>query len=518
MGALKVRVGGAWVTIPGYGNTIGVPLGGVLGDLLIKNSATDGDARWGVDPPKMTLTSTTDATLTSTAHALTVGPTTSVNMAMSQSRIQARTQAGATNPLFLNYLGGDVIVGGNDPSYPILSVAESAAAGHKRASFKLGSWGWYQDTQLNNTKNLGLLSPASNWPLTFSANGLTIDLGSATSSTVLIGTGTSSIVQLGSGIDANVRIGDDAAFRDANVGHMLKLESRSNTTLGLLCFGMTSKYIGNDTNMTLKSDGPVYYDGTAHYFRAVNGTSLYLHSGSNFHVETGSFYCSGDIYSGTNYWIRVRGSMGFYWQDYDVGFKATGSGRQVHLYGSGAVFAIDPSQAIRLYAPSDTNHTLQYTSTTPGGSGEASNGPILRGYSSVWLHQAIANKSLFLAANGNAFLSAGNSWTNFSSRQFKENIEPLDPADLLATVLRWRPVEFDFKDDDEGHAPGRRHAHGFISEEMVEVTPSVVNVTAPTDDKPNWPNAIDYSNLTVHLTGAVQALAARIEQLERNAA
>lgn len=66
-------------------------------------------------------------------------------------------------------------------------------------------------------------------------------------------------------------------------------------------------------------------------------------------------------------------------------------------------------------------------------------------------------------SNGNgAFLSGGGSWTNGSSRSFKDNIQPLDGKELLAKISSLDIPEWDYEDTDEHHI-------GPMAEDFVKV-------------------------------------------------
>ena len=60
---------------------------------------------------RLRLSSTTDASLSSTGHAFQVGPTNSQNIIMDNNEIQARSN-GVANTLYLNFDGGDIYAGG----------------------------------------------------------------------------------------------------------------------------------------------------------------------------------------------------------------------------------------------------------------------------------------------------------------------------------------------------------------------------------------------------------------------
>lgn len=359
-------------------------------------------------------------------------------------------------------------------------------------------------------------------------------------------------IQLGAGgtPSQQVRIGDDTYFTDINVAHTLGLVSASDSTRGSLKLGSGPTIHGLSTYLHLASPSLFYADANTHYFRNAAGTDkmtrdsngLYLWEGAYRVKSTNSFYhedYGGGWYMQDTTWLRsvnnkaiyanaeIRGSnfkhigSGYVWtheSDTDTGIYYDGDGSyrliangQTAAWINGAIVTIGAAYgaSLRLYSTSDSNHLLQYSSATPSGSGSASNGPELRGYNSVWLHTVNNDKNLFLLGDsGNCFLSSGGSYTNFSSREFKDNVTSLDPEDCLDHVRRWRPVEFDYNT-----APFA-HGEGFISEEMVEVTPAVVNITEDDNERPGWANAISYPELTPRLAGAVQALLARVESLE----
>jgi hypothetical protein len=102
-------------------------LGTVAVTAPITNTGTSTDANIGIDlsniapiaSPTFTgtptaallrLTSTTNATLTSTGHALQIGPTTGVNLRIDNNEVTA-LEDGAVSNLLLNPLGGDIRFG-----------------------------------------------------------------------------------------------------------------------------------------------------------------------------------------------------------------------------------------------------------------------------------------------------------------------------------------------------------------------------------------------------------------------
>ena len=130
----------------------------------------------------------------------------------------------------------------------------------------------------------------------------------------------------------------------------------------------------------------------------------------------------------------------------------------------------------------------------------------------MWLYNNNGGgNQLYLASSNGVFINAAANYNKFSSRELKENIIPLNSDESLDMVSRWQPVEFDLISDGT-------HMEGFISEDHVKVTPSMVNVCGPESKRPGWANAISYEQGTIRLTGAVQALLRRIEELERKVA
>lgn len=418
---------GTWKLIPITGPPgAGVPAGGALGDVLIKQSATDRDTRWGINPPKLHLTDPTAATLAGiNTTPLTLGSNTSTNVVGYSTGFQAR-DSGAIAMLRLNYYGGEVVVGGGDAQpYPRgITSAESVHATARRAAITLGSgWQLLQDFNGNGTKDFTIYQLTNGRsPFSIAADGLLVRFWNNAS------------------VDSNGR-----------------------------------------------------YDG------------------SNF-VASGAIYCSN--------WLRTYGNTGWYSETFGIGWQPFAGGI-VELYGgTGTVLSIPSGRRIRLYSGTDDNHHIRYSNDAASqidpGSGENANGPWIQGYANITLRCVAATfgggvKSFFW--NGNANIPSASSYAKFSSIEIKEDVEPIDPDESLAQVRQWQPVRYHVKVEQPD-----RISEGFIAERMYEVSPQVVICTPPGAERPNWPNSIDYGHLTVRLTSAMQAMLARIEQLERKAA
>jgi hypothetical protein len=492
MTVLKARVAGAWQTI---GNGAMIPAGGAAGDLLTKNSAANFDAVWGTAIPSLTLNNPqTLSTITAAPLPLVIGTLTTNNLAFDRLTIQARNN-GVASALFLQPWGGQVNIGGDVISQQLnLNLVESKHVTSRRASVYVGSnWIIGQDLQQNGTKDWFLFNITNN--------------------------------KLAVGVNAP---GDFLTLNCATIGLVATQWFRSDSYQLTTANGSTSILSIDNTAMTyypgdLRLKNVRIVDGNPFFYTDIpNGYICRLRRTSDYATlvdmdSSGSIYAANLIQA--PYLRFTAGGYAFtHGTDTDTGIYYDSDG-QYRLIANGStacfitagVLTVPQGSQLRLYSTTDTNHILFYTAATPPGSGEASNGPQLRGYSSVWLHVQSANKPLYLSSVGNVFIATGQSYSTMSSIENKENVIPIDPEVCLDQVSRWQPVEFDVIDD--GH-----HAEGFIAEEHVKITPSMVNVCGPESKRPGWANAVDYAGGTVRLTGAVQALLRRIEELERKVA
>jgi hypothetical protein len=513
MGALKLRVGGSWVTIPGYGNTIGVPAGGVAGDLLVKNSATAGDALWGTTIPKLKLTPGNVVGLDLLNPALQIGESTGQNLVAYWSGLMSRDN-GAAAIMRLNYYGGEVIVNGGGAASTKLTVAEPTGTG-KRAMVDIGTWEFGQDQSNNGTKDFYLYAGAFGTAFNINAAGNLMALGTGVTNYKL---------QVGSAGAATLQVGDDAYFQDANLTNGLVLKGVANGGLGVLAFGSTSNRIGYDGELRLIASATMTVQAdTLNVLNTVSNTWRMRHNGA-FEVWGsttihGNLSSDNGVYCGSGEYFRVVGAGGIFFNDTNTGWIGGPIASWMQTYGGswvcfngGLAMANGSNQGcpIRLYSRDDNSHILQFSRAVPAGSGEACDGPMLRGYGTVYLTTMLGGQ-FFLASGGSVFINAGKSYLTFSSREHKDNIVMLDPDESLDMVRRWQPVEFDLKADGT-------HAEGFIAEDHVAVTPAMVHVCGPDSERPGWANAVDPGLGVVRLAGAVQALLRRVEQLEGKAA
>jgi len=333
MGVLKVRSNGAWIDVGVGGGPL--PPGGVAGDILVKNSATNSDALWGTAMPRLTLTSSTAmTTLTQADTGLQLGLASGPNMIFDRNSIQARDN-GAAASISINELGAQVIVGGGtDPYLNTLMIRESAHATSRRAALAIGTgWGIGQDLNANGGKDFYVFSNTGN-------------------RTVMSITNTGDIINMGGGISgfklvvggpgaATLQVGDDCFFQDLNITNGIALRGIANAGLGKLGFGTGADSIGYDGELRAVASNT--FTIQANTVNCLNSASnaWKFRSDANNVFETwgqftahGSIYADNELYTGTNCWFRVRGGgTGIYWESYGAGWYMPDSGR-IRVYGS----------------------------------------------------------------------------------------------------------------------------------------------------------------------------------------
>lgn len=483
----------------------------------------------------------TALSLASTTHTLQLGLSPGTNIAFDTGTIQARNN-GAAAPLRLSQYGGSasgtaaqVIIGGSDAISNLvnLDLQESTHATSRRAALKLGfNWTFMQDYAANGTRDLALYQTGSGLvPIRVTTDGQTVTLGGGNSAQYPLAltladsthaTSRRAMVNVGTGWQIGQDLGGNGTkdFFLYNTGgskNCIGISAAGDfLTLNCLTIGLSAtQWFRSDSYQFTTANGSLFCAAFTNTTASLQGITT-IQSG-DLRLGTGAtrlaLYGTNGLYIDVNDLLVCRRTS-----DYATLWNCDTTGNfAIRARMTSADISITGGNSVYLYG-TDANQRVYWYNGTPAGSGEAANGPVVHGWSSVWLYQASGNKSFYLASNGNAFLSAGCTYNVFSSIEFKDNVESLKPELCLDQVLRWRPVEFDFKDDELGYAPARRHGDGFIAEEMVKITPSVVNITTEESERPGWANAIDYAGLTPHLAGAIQALFGRIERLEEKAA
>ena len=120
------------------------------------------------------------------------------------------------------------------------------------------------------------------------------------------------------------------------------------------------------------------------------------------------------------------------------------------------------------------------------------------------INPAITSPTNPLEHSNGAFLSAGGTWTNASSREFKQDICDLDSHEAMQALKDLTPVKFTYKVD-----PSEHHV-GFIAEDV----PALVS----TKDR----KSLSPMDIVAVLTKVVQEqqqtindLKARLDQIEQ---
>lgn len=157
-------------------------------------------------------------------------------------------------------------------------------------------------------------------------------------------------------------------------------------------------------------------------------------------------------------WISAVGSNSIYLSSGAA--VSDGHWVQKSSDGKSAIFAVDGS-GIRLFTQQGNTQGQQASISTRLKIDYSGNMGIGMGVNPVLSYPLQVGST---NTNGNgAYLSAGGVWTNGSSREFKENIEPLSAEKALDTVRNLNPVTYAYKVD-----PNEKHV-GFIAEDVPDI-------------------------------------------------
>ena len=221
------------------------------------------------------------------------------------------------------------------------------------------------------------------------------------------------------------------------------------------------------TNTTITRANSAYFEGNVGIGTTSPGSKLFVNGtigipyGSLFQFTESGPSASGVAYIQEGYGLELWGSAGDYpvqvlGSSLSVGYNKTTAGD----WGTGNLF-VSGNVGIGTTAPSTIFAVVQTSATDP----------------------------------------IADAWTIYSSRRWKDNIQPLDGA--LEKVLRLRGVTFNWKADG-------KHDIGMIAEEVGEVIPEVVAYEENGVDA----KSLDYARLTAVLVEAVKAQQGQIETLK----
>jgi hypothetical protein len=236
---------------------------------------------------------------------------------------------------------------------------------------------------------------------------------------------------------------------------------------------------------------------------------------------------NGDIAAGTNSWIRTRGATGWHndtygggWFMQDATWIRSNGGKRVYMEagidtaaasgigcsgGMGAGYMLRVCGTTFINGSTYTMGDMYVGGTGHGGSGNAlfgSNGDVWMPFRGQWLSAAL------------------------SDRRIKENIQAMPDGKGLKTIMKLKPVTFDWRDVDRSKRYGTQI--GFVAQDVEEVYPSIIDTgvtpfkikTTKGDEEVEGVKSIRYEMLVVPLVQSVQELkannddqAARIDKL-----
>jgi hypothetical protein len=535
MAVLKARVGSLWEAV-GYGG--GVTPGGVLGDLLIKNSATNGDARWGVDPPRLITTSAAGvSTALSALPSLQVAEALGLHLVLDGRTVQAlAAESGGIYPastLYLNRIGGivdlsatlgHVTIGSSVPAgTPYgLAIPAPATGTIKRASVRIGDWAFHQDVSANGTKDFVLYENTLGNYLHFNTAGNTITFRGGPQ---LITDGAYLQLKAASGLgNLYYDIGGSGSNNWRRTSDFAALMTLSNA--GRLT--VAENLVVNGNQMSFPQGGGWYMVDTT-WIRAVGNKSIYTigsicaeafmgvgitSSAHKLHV-VGSAYVSTTLEAQTGMTV---------WAGLNICNYNAGSGAST--WGS-----------MQFRAVSGVAHPNGVAGITCNVA-QSSIAAIMRVYGNTgegW-HMRNNPDTAYIGINASAFAVG-------SSVRTKQNVEPVDDKVLLDLARQVRPVRFEFsvrpqnyleiEGKPEAEWPGIDHdcathvcdgtpdnpcavalndhpRFGFLAEDMAQVVPEAVEL-----DGDRLPSGIDVAQTASLAFAGVGALLRRIEELER---
>lgn len=125
----------------------------------------------------------------------------------------------------------------------------------------------------------------------------------------------------------------------------------------------------------------------------------------------------------------------------------------------------------------------------------------------------------FLGTNGDMYMPWAGNWLSaiISDRRLKTNIADMPQDYGLATIMKLRPVTFDWRDKDRNARFGKQI--GFIAQEVEKLYPQLINTgtmpfviqTAQGKESIDHAKSIRYEAITVPLVKAVQQLKAMFD-------
>jgi len=552
MGVLKVRVGGAWQSLGSAGGPL--PAGGVLGDILVKQSSALSDALWSTTMPKLALTSTAPLALTSTNHPLTISSPAGYNLALSTTQIQARNSNSVTT-MQLNPLGGLVNIGVTDASVypPGLQITESIHATSRRAQIQIGS-GWQigQDYSANGTKDLYVYSSVNaRVPLSINAGGTQVVLAGLTIGTHpshnapglwtggytpgvtyrFLAFGNDTYVNADGGL-AELRV-DNATYVRCGTPADVVLLPKGNLFLG----PTPVKIQGSSQQLYMMGGSNTYIDTDTMHFRTAAGVEMgYMQNG--VHFTTGYITSNGGFRSGAS-WMLVASS------DTDTGVRWEADGQFSLMTNNLSRISLSANVWIKNDTYTTGNKNWAGAQIVAQNGGAAANvsmaalalNPSQSGVAPLWLCNGVSGE--ILVANNNpctAYIPIIASAFNVgSSLRFKTDVNELDDRGVLDRVRGVKLIRYRERIRPQNtFGPGESHDHdcdidpcdgtsddpccialndkerlGVSAEALWELLPEAVYLGPDRE-----PETVNVGTVATLALAGVAALLRRIEQLE----
>lgn len=231
---------------------------------------------------------------------------------------------------------------------------------------------------------------------------------------------------------------------------------------------------------------------------------------------------NGDIITGTNSWIRTRGDSGWYNETYAGGWYMTDSS-WIRAFGGKPVYipaGFDTTSPSGVGCGGGLGGGYMFRvcgSTTSTGSISTGGNFVANGYllvtGGVYPGGGGAGGA-FLGQNGDMYMPWAGNWLSafLSDRRIKENIKDMPQEEGLATIMKLRPVTFDWRDQERAAKFGKQI--GFIAQEVEKFYPSFINTgempfiikTKGGEEKVDKIKSIKYETMVVPLVKAVQEL------------
>lgn len=183
--------------------------------------------------------------------------------------------------------------------------------------------------------------------------------------------------------------------------------------------------------------------------------------------------------------------------DQNFDFEVAANSRANVLSGNGS------GRTVRIYVDGSSGNVGINTGATDPGFGVALGGTVAM----TGLSSSATGNAVCIDAGTSEILNSGAAACTPSSIQFKENVSNLSSDKSIATLLKLRPVEFDYKNKQ---AHETNHSYGLIAEEVEAVDKNLVDY-----DKKGGVFGLHFEKITGLLVSSVQNVIARVSGLEK---